>query len=58
MALATTAPVGSVTMPVTVPALPADWTRAGARRVRRSSRVVCAPAAQPPEKRPREQEDE
>jgi hypothetical protein len=33
VALPITAPVGSVTTPETVPALPADWTRAGAGRL-------------------------
>ena len=32
VALAMTAPVGSVTRPEMVPAFPADWTRAGAGR--------------------------
>ena len=41
VALAMTAPVGSVTVPETVPAFPADWARAGAGAGRRCEET-CA----------------
>jgi len=54
VALAMTAPVGSMTVPEMVPALPADWTREGAgRRGAGAERKIAWGSAPWREARPR-----